>query len=83
MDKVDVFEKIKSIMVKVLQCSHSEITEGSSASDIDQWDSLAHVGLVLEIEDEFEIKFALGELQNLKDVKGLVGLVESKLKHEG
>ena len=82
MDSADVFEKIKSIMVRVFQCSDSDITEESSASDIDQWDSLAHVGLVLEIEKEYDIKFALGELQNLKNVKGLIDLVESKLKHE-
>ena len=80
---LDVFEEIKSIMVRLFQCADSEITEGASASDIDQWDSLEHVSLILEIEKEFNIKFALGELQNLKNVKGLVDLVESKLKHEG
>ena len=66
-------------MVEIFQCDEMEIREDSNASDIDQWDSLAHINLVLEIEKQFRIKFSLGELQNLKNVKGLVDLVESKI----
>jgi len=75
----DIFKKIKTIFLDILRCDESEINENSSADEIDQWDSLAHIKLVLEIERQFEIKFLLGELQNLKNIKGLVNLVQSKL----
>ena len=79
MEKSGIFLKVKSIMVEIFQCAEMEIREDSNASDIDQWDSLAHINLVLEIEKQFRVKFSLGELQNLKNVKGLVDLVESKI----
>lgn len=75
----NLFEKIKTIFVEILNCDESIITESSSANDIEGWDSLSHIKLVLEIEKEFNVKFSLGELQDLKNIKGLVELVESKI----
>tara|TARA_B100000780_G_C20936877_1_gene373574 strand:- start:64 stop:303 length:240 start_codon:yes stop_codon:yes gene_type:complete len=74
-----IFERVKSILVDILRCNEIDINENSSADEIDQWDSLAHIRLVLEIERQFNIKFSLGELQNLKNMSGLVNLVETKL----
>lgn len=79
MHNSDIFKKIKTIFLDILRCDEADINENSSADEIDQWDSLAHIKLILEIERQFDIKFSLGELQNLKNIKGLVGLVESKL----
>jgi len=42
------------------------ITRESNASTVDDWDSLTHINLVTAIEKSFKIKFALGELQELK-----------------
>ncbi len=39
------------------------------------WDSLAHVNLITAIEKCYKVKFALGELQRLKHVDGLVDLL--------
>tara|TARA_B100000927_G_C16459286_1_gene467184 strand:+ start:704 stop:910 length:207 start_codon:yes stop_codon:yes gene_type:complete len=67
------------IFSDILRCDEADINENSSADEIDQWDSLAHIKLILEIERQFDIKFSLGELQNLKNIKGLISLVESKI----
>ena len=56
-------------MVEIFHRAEMEIRE-DPMFDTDQWDSLAHINLVLEIEKQFRIKFSLGELQNLKKCKG-------------
>jgi acyl carrier protein len=55
------------------------VTRESNASTITDWDSLAHINLVTAIEKTFKVKFALGELEELKDVGDLLDLAQSKL----
>jgi len=75
----NIFEQVKFIFVDILRCDESDINENSSSENLAQWDSLAHIKLILEIERQFIIKFSLGELQNLKSIKDLVVLLEAKL----
>jgi acyl carrier protein len=44
------------------------LTPESNANNVEDWDSLAHINLVSAIEKHYKIKFALGELQELKNV---------------
>ena len=53
----------------------------SNASTVDGWDSLAHINLITAIEQEFGIRFALGELESLKNVGEMIDLIRAKLKH--
>jgi acyl carrier protein len=55
------------------------ISRESNASNIDGWDSLAHINLISSIEQEFGVRFALGELESLKNVGDMVDLIEKKL----
>ena len=55
------------------------ITRHSSAENVEDWDSLTHVNLVTAIERRYKVRFALGELQELKDVGDLLGLLGKKL----
>jgi len=55
------------------------ITRESNASTVDGWDSLAHINLVTAIERHYKIKFALGELEDLKNVGDLLDLMHAKL----
>lgn len=52
----------------------------TSAADIEEWDSLAHVNLVVAVEKKFGIEFALGELQALKNVGEMIDLIAAKLQ---
>ena len=56
------------------------ITRESNAATVEDWDSLAHVNLVTAIEKKYKIKFALGELQELKNVGDMIDLIEAKLE---
>jgi acyl carrier protein len=55
------------------------ITVESDADSVEGWDSLAHIVLIFAIEQEFEIKFALGELEAMKNVGDMVELLQTKL----
>ena len=50
-----------------------------TAQDIDNWDSLTHMLLISKIEEEFEIKFKLKELNNLNNVGNLVEIINEKI----
>jgi acyl carrier protein len=78
MNNQEIFKKVASILSQIIKCDLSEINESTSANDIDRWDSLTHVHLVLAVEKEFEIRFSLGELQDLQNVKDMVLMVENK-----
>jgi acyl carrier protein len=55
------------------------ITRESNAQTVEDWDSFAHLNLVIAIERQFKIKFALSELQESKNVGDLLDLVHKKL----
>lgn len=54
------------------------LTRRSTADDIDDWDSLTHMNLVIAVELRFKVKFALGELQTLKNVGDMLDLINKK-----
>jgi acyl carrier protein len=50
------------------------------AADVDGWDSLSHISLMLAVEESFGIRFVLGESQKAKNVGELVELIAAKQK---
>ena len=79
MNKEEIFNTILSTCRAVFNDSDLELTFDSSADQVDQWDSLTHIQLILEIEKSFKIRFSLGELQTLKRIGNLVQLISEKL----
>ncbi len=75
----DILTELKPIFRDILDQPGLDISRGSNASNVDDWDSLAHVNLVTAIEQHFKIRFALGELQELKNVGEMVDLIGVKL----
>ena len=56
------------------------LNDDITADDIDEWDSLSHIQLMLAIEKAFEIKFTSREMKELADVGEMVSCIKSKLK---
>src|ERR1700738_208595 len=75
----DLLPEIQEIFRDVFDEPNLVITRESTASTVEDWDSLAHVNLVTAIEKKYKIKFALGELQELKNVGDMIDLMEVKL----
>ena len=75
----DLLPEIQEIFRDVFDDPTLIITRESNASTVEDWDSLAHVNLVTAIEKKYKIRFALGELQELKNVGDMIDLMEEKL----
>ncbi|MDA8414372.1 MAG: acyl carrier protein [Desulfobacteraceae bacterium] len=72
-------EELTPVFRQVFDDNSIEITRNSTADDIDDWDSLTHMNLVIAVELRFKVKFALGELQSLKNVGDMLDLINKKI----
>ncbi len=79
MTDIDIIGKVEGVFRDVFDESELKISETTTAEDIEDWDSLAHISLVVAIEKEFNIKFALDELQTLQNVGEMVALINKKI----
>jgi acyl carrier protein len=75
----DLLPEIQEIFRDIFDDPSLVITRDSNASTVEDWDSLAHVNLVTAIEKRYKIRFALGELQELKNVGDMIDLIQEKL----
>ena len=75
----DILDKLQPIFQDIFEDDELSITAESNADTVEGWDSLAHITLIFAIEQEFEIKFALGELEAMKNVGDMVELMQIKL----
>ncbi|HWA74797.1 MAG TPA: acyl carrier protein [Polyangiaceae bacterium] len=76
---IDALERLQPIFKDVFDDSSLRIDRASNADNVEGWDSLAHVNLVASVEKEFGVRFALGELADLKNVGDMIDLIERKL----
>lgn len=79
MERNEITEKLKEILISVLKHDRFEIKDELTAADVDGWDSMTHMTIIIEIEERFNIKFKLKELNKLKNMKTLIDLIQSKL----
>jgi acyl carrier protein len=79
MEKIEVTEKIRIILVSVLKHEKFELNEEQNTSEIDGWDSLSHMSIINKIESGFNIKFKLKELNKLNSIGSIIEVVQSKL----
>ena len=79
MDSNTLLEQIQVIFRDVLDQDDLVLTRESNARTVEDWDSLAHISLVTAIQKKYGIKFALGELQELKNVGDMIDMILVKL----
>ena len=79
--KDDIFVRIQSAIQTFFDCPDEAITLKTVALDIDGWDSLAHTVFMLELENEFAVKFDAAEVLNFNNVSEIVEAVISHKCH--
>jgi acyl carrier protein len=55
-----------------------QITESMTAADVDGWDSLTHIDLIVQVEKEFNIKLSTSAIRELKNVGNFIALICAK-----
>ena len=78
MEKQEIIEKITGIFREVFSDNNIVINDEMTANDVENWDSLTHMLMITKVEETFGVKFKLKELNKLKQVGDLVGIIESK-----
>jgi acyl carrier protein len=79
MDEPQIYQRLTEIFQDVFDEDSIEVTPKLSADDVDGWDSLTHIRLILSIEKVFKIKFSTSEIGKLENVGDLVALIQGKV----
>ena len=74
----EVYQRLTTVLQEVFDDDELQATPDLSASDVEGWDSLKHVRLILSVEKAFHISFAASETGNLKHIGELATLIEAK-----
>lgn len=79
MDREEVFKTLNEVFRDVFEDDDITVNDNTTAADIEDWDSLEHINLVNAIEQEFGIKFNMGQIVSMKNVGEMVTIIMSKL----
>ncbi len=79
MQKEELLLQIQDIFRDILDDEEIVLTEASTADNVEGWDSLTHIQLIVAIEKKFKIKFTSKEILSWKNVGELVDSLASKL----
>jgi len=78
MDRNEILEKVNSIFKEVLDNEEIKLNDMTTADDVEEWDSLTHVQLVVAIERHFKIRFTSKEIQSWNNVGEMIDCISSK-----
>jgi acyl carrier protein len=76
---MNTFEQLNAVFCKVFDDKDIKITPEMTADNIDEWDSLSHVNLVVAIEKHFGVKFKSSEIIRWKNVGQMLASIDEKL----
>lgn len=74
----EIMERMQAVFRDTFDDDGLLLRPEMTAADVDAWDSLMHINLIVAIEREFKVKFTTAEVTSLKNVGDLVALVEKK-----
>ncbi len=76
--KDDAIERIREIMLDVFELDQLSITQSTTANDVEGWNSLSHIRLMVGIERAFKIRFTNAEIESLENVGDLIAHIDAK-----
>lgn len=74
-----IFEVLNDIFADVLDLDEVALQDDTTADDIEEWDSLSHIRLVVSIEQHYGVKFTTAEIEALNSVGHLVDRIQEKI----
>lgn len=79
MNRKEVFEELTAVFADVLDLQHVSLNDGTTVDDIEAWDSLSHIHLVVAIENRFHVRFTSREIMRWQNVGEMVDTIIRKL----
>lgn len=78
MDRPTILKEVTEVFIEVLDNEDIVLTDETQATDVDDWDSLNHIQLVVGIEKHFKIRFTSKEIQSWKNVGEMITCIQEK-----
>lgn len=79
MTNEELYVKLNEVFRDVFDDEDITVTAETTAADIEDWDSLEHINLIMAVESTFGVKFNMGEVTSMKNVGAMAELILKKL----
>lgn len=80
MTRAEAYEQLDRVFQEVFDDETITVNDKTTSEDIEGWDSLEHINLVLAVENEFGIHFNMGEVNKMKNVGEMVDIILRRVK---
>lgn len=79
MGREEVFARLNEVFRDVFDDDSIVVTDTTTADDIEEWDSLEHINLIAAVEQEFGMKFNMGQVVSMKNVGEMADIILSQV----
>ena len=79
MNREELFIKLNEVFRDVFDDDDIIVTDATTADDIEEWDSLEHINLLAAVEQEFGMKFNMGQVVSMKNVGEMADIILANL----
>lgn len=79
MSREEVYEQLNEVFRDVFDDEDITVNDATTADDIEDWDSLEHINLIVAVEKKFNVKFNMGEVNKFKNVGEMVDAIIAKM----
>lgn len=79
MERSDIMARVQEVFRDELELNDLVLTDETTADDVEEWDSLSHVQLVVALEKAFNVKFTSREILSWDNVGDLVDCIDKKI----
>ena len=79
MENEEIYERLNNVFRDVFDDESIVVKPETTSGDIEDWDSLEHINLIVAVEQEFGIKFNMNEVTTMKNVGEMVDIIKSRI----
>lgn len=79
MTREAAYEKLNEVFRDVFDDEEIVVNDATTSSDIEDWDSLEHINLIAAVEQEFGMKFSMGQVVTMKNVGEMMDIILSQI----
>ena len=80
MNAKEIYERLESVFREVFDDEAITLSPTTTAADIEDWDSIEHITLISAVEDEFKMRFTMGEVSGMKNVGEMADIIMERGK---
>jgi acyl carrier protein len=80
MQTTDIIKEVNGIFIDVLDNPDIKLLPETTAKDVEEWDSLSHIQLIVAIEKHFKVRFTSSEIQGWKNVGEMCASIQKHVE---